>query len=167
MSAVQTEPATATITLGDVAATTRFAHRCAAKARRGDVVALSGGLGTGKTTFARGFVNAVADREGAPREEVPSPTFTLVQVYEFPENTVFHFDLYRLEGPAETVELGVEEAFADGISLIEWPDRLATGLPSDRLELSFDFGDLPDARRCDVRGFGSWASRTADLLPDG
>ena len=156
-----------TVTLGDVAATNAFAGKCASIARAGDVFALAGALGVGKTTFARAFVNAMADREGAPPEEVPSPTFTLVQLYEFGSETVYHFDLYRIESEADAMELGIDEAFADGISLIEWPEKLGGYLPSDRVELSFDFGDDSDQRLCRVRGYGAWSARAAELLPDG
>src|SRR5258708_24955199 len=95
--------------LPDVAATAALAGRVAPLARRGDVVALSGALGSGKTTFARAFVAARAGRA----LEVPSPTFTLVQTYELPTGAIWHFDLYRLERPDDAIELGIDEAFAD------------------------------------------------------
>src|SRR5437016_9040493 len=105
------------VDLPDEAATAAFAARISALAEIGDVIALKGELGAGKTSFARAFIRA---RGGA--EEVPSPTFTLVQLYELGDATVWHFDGYRLRHPEEAWELGIEDAFCDGISLIEWPE---------------------------------------------
>src|SRR5579871_3208575 len=113
--------------LPDPTATARLAAGVAPLARIGDVVALHGALGSGKTSFARAFVAARAGRV----IEVPSPTFTLVQTYDLPNGPVWHFDLYRLERPDDAIELGIDEAFADAISLIEWPERLGALLPAD------------------------------------
>src|ERR1043165_7946856 len=110
--------------LPDERATASLAARLAALARPGDVIALNGELGAGKTSFARAFIRA----RGAD-EDVPSPTFTLAQAYELPDATVWHFDCYRLRDPEEAWELGIEDAFREGISLIEWPERLGTLLP--------------------------------------
>ena len=120
------------IALADEAATTRLATRLAALVRPGDVLALSGGLGAGKTTFARAFLRA---RAGDPALEVPSPTFTLVQAYDLPGGAVWHLDLYRLSDPSEVWELGIEEALADAILLVEWPER-APGRWPDALALT-------------------------------
>ena len=137
----------------DPAATDRLAAAVAALARPGDVILLKGDLGTGKTHFSRGFIMARAGRVF----DVPSPTFTLVQTYELPGGAVWHFDLYRLERPQDAAELGIDDAFADGISLVEWPDRLAGALPADRLEITLTYGDTPDERRVTLSGFGRWA----------
>jgi tRNA threonylcarbamoyladenosine biosynthesis protein TsaE len=137
--------------LADEAATARLAAEVAARARAGDVIALAGPLGAGKTAFARAFIRALGGTE-----EVPSPTFTLVQTYPLTA-TVWHFDLFRLEAPAEAWELGIEEAFADGISLIEWPERLGALLPEDRLEVILSFAE--PGRRARLVGRGSWAGR--------
>src|ERR1700688_5301802 len=115
------------IELPDDAATAALAAHIAALARPGDVIALKGELGAGKTSFARAFIRA---RGGD--ETVPSPTFTLVQVYDLPDGAVWHFDLYRLRQPGDAWELGIEDAFRDGISLIEWPERLGTVLSALR-----------------------------------
>ena len=153
------------VELADEAATAALAAKVAASARPGDVFALSGPLGSGKTVFARAFINA---RAGAP-QEVPSPTFTLVQCYAFAngEETipVNHFDLFRIEDVDETTELGMDDAFAGGISLIEWPDRLGARLPADRLDVSFDQGPSADSRLASLAGHGSWKARLEKLVP--
>ncbi len=161
-----TLPTPIMVELADEAATAALAARVAARARPGDVFALSGPLGSGKTVFARAFINA---RTRTP-EEVPSPTFTLVQGYEFPNGDgaipVYHFDLFRIEDADETAELGMEDAFALGISLIEWPDRLGARLPADRLEVFLDQGPSPDSRLASLAGHGSWKARLETLGPE-
>ena len=160
-------PAPITVELADERATAALARKLAALARAGDVLALSGGLGTGKTVFARAFVNA---RLGKP-EEVPSPTFTLVQAYETPGDaraggdavTIYHFDLFRVENAAEARELGMDDAFAEGISLIEWPERLNGALPEDRIEITFAQGSAPDSRLASIVALGSWRARAAAI----
>ncbi len=148
--------------LPDEAATVSLAGRIAPLARPGDVLALWGDLGTGKTVFARAFVRG----RGAPAEEVPSPTFTLVQVYEPGPGfagAVHHFDLFRLTAAEEAYELDIEEAFADGVSLIEWPGRLGRLLPAVRLDITLTQGSAPDTRRVVLEGRGSWASRLEEI----
>lgn len=126
-----TQLETITIELAGLKATRELAQNLARVAKPGDVIALSGDLGTGKTTFARDFIRALTD----PEEDVPSPTFTLVQTYEGDSGEIWHFDMYRLERPEEVFELGLEDALVDGISLIEWPDRMGTYIPRDRLDI--------------------------------
>jgi len=108
------------IALPDEAATTALGAAIAPHLRRGDVVYLTGDLGMGKSTLARGLIRALT----CPDQEVPSPTFTLVQSYDTPAFELLHLDLYRLEDPHETLELGLDDALNDGVLLIEWPDRL-------------------------------------------
>jgi tRNA threonylcarbamoyladenosine biosynthesis protein TsaE len=144
--------------LEDEAATAALAGRVAQLARASDVLALAGDLGTGKTVFARAFIRAL---EGD--EEVPSPTFTLVQAYDAPAFTVYHFDLYRLESPDEAYELGIEDAFAEGVSLIEWPDRLGSLLPKERLDVALFQGAAETWRRAVLTGYGSWSVRLKEL----
>ena len=151
----------ATIDLADENATAALAARLAALARPGDVIALKGELGAGKTSFARAFIRA---RGGD--EDVPSPTFTLVQHYDLPGGAVWHFDLYRLRTAEEAWELGIEEAFADGVALIEWPERLGVLLPARRLLVELDFAGGPDARRATLSGSGDWAPRLAALAAE-
>lgn len=147
--------------LADEAATDALARAVAALARPGDVIALWGDLGAGKTCFARSFITALS----GSIEDVPSPTFTLVQTYDTPAGAVWHFDLYRLEAPDEALELGLEEALAGGICLIEWPDRLGTLLPRDRLDVALEFGATESARRARLTGYGSWAARVERVDP--
>ena len=78
---------------------------------------------------------------------MPSPTFTLAQTYDFHSGTIWHFDLYRLEEAEDALELGIEDAFAEGISLIEWPERLGAWLPAGRLTVALSAGPAPEARR--------------------
>ena len=135
-----------------------LAARLAPLLRRGDVVALSGDLGAGKTSFARALLRALGHKG-----EVPSPTFTLAQSYELDPCPVWHFDLYRLTSADEALEIGIEETFADAISLIEWPEILGALLPANRLDIRFDFADSGESRRVALTGRGSWAPRLAGL----
>jgi len=102
--------------------------------RAGDIIALAGGLGAGKTTLARGLVQSVL-----PHEIVPSPTYTLVQTYELKDFTLWHCDLYRLEHHDEAYELGLMDALGEDVCLLEWPDRLGPLLPKDALKIEIAF----------------------------
>jgi tRNA threonylcarbamoyladenosine biosynthesis protein TsaE len=127
------------ISLPDEAATLALGRRLAALVASGDVIALWGGLGAGKTTLARGFVAGLAARAGLAPEEVPSPSFPLVEVYELGEFVLWHFDLYRIEDPA-----------GGGITLIEWPERAGDFLPEARLDIHLEWDGA--GRRARVRG---------------
>jgi tRNA threonylcarbamoyladenosine biosynthesis protein TsaE len=143
---------TLTIALPDEAATAALGARLGDVARGGDVIALDGDLGAGKTTLARGLIRS----QLGPETEAPSPTFTLVQTYPGPRFPIWHFDLYRLENPGEARELGLEEA-VDGLCLIEWPERLGRYLPSARLEVRLSLeGSGRIARLVD---FDDWSTR--------
>jgi tRNA threonylcarbamoyladenosine biosynthesis protein TsaE len=145
--------------LPDEPATAALAAQIAALARPGDVIALKGELGAGKTSFARAFIHARAGRD----EIVPSPTFTLLQAYDFPDVTIWHFDCFRLRDPEEAWELGIEDAFRDGVSLIEWPERLGSLLPARRLQITLLPGAAPEARRALMDPGPDWAARLAPL----
>jgi len=153
----------AILNLATEADTDALARRLAGMCGRGDMMALVGTLGMGKSVFARAFIRQLT----APDEEVPSPTFTLVQVYEADRNPVYHFDLYRVKVADEVIELGFEDACEDGIVLVEWPDRLGPYLPSDRLQVSFFQGAAENARRVELTGFGYWQARMTDAFLDG
>lgn len=128
--------------------------------RQGDVVALRGPLGAGKTTLARGLISARAETP----EEVVSPTFTLVQVYDAPDGPIWHFDLYRLSDMRDILELGWDEALSGGISLVEWPERLGPLLPSARLDVVLSAAGAE--RRARIHGGAQWAERIADMRHD-
>ena len=147
------------LTLPNPAATERLAAIIAAEARPGDAILLSGDLGAGKTHFARAFINALSKAA----EEVPSPTFTLMQSYavtiEGRPVEIAHFDLYRLKSPEETLELGIEEAFAEGIALVEWPDRLGALRPKHALDLRLEIARDGETRRATLQGTADWGPR--------
>jgi len=145
--------------LADEAATVTLGRQLAALARVGDVIALHGTLGMGKSTLARAFVRALT----AEDEDVPSPTFTLVQMYEGASGDLWHFDLYRLDKPEDAFELGIEDALADGISLIEWPERLGRLMPRERLEIHLHPGGKTTSRKAELVSHGQWDDRLKDL----
>ena len=147
----------------DEAATLEIAATQAAWLEPGDFVGLTGDLGAGKTTFARGLIRALT---GVRDLEAPSPTFTLMQVYDAPRGPVVHADFYRLRGPRELENLGWEEAVADAIAVVEWPERVAEALPPDRLEVEirFDPGKGPDYRLLILRGIGGVGRRLSLAL---
>jgi tRNA threonylcarbamoyladenosine biosynthesis protein TsaE len=141
------------IDLTDEVATARLAARIAGAARARDTIALAGPLGSGKTSFARAFIRAL----GKGDEEVPSPTFTLVETYRFPgKPPIWHFDLYRLEAPDDVYELGIEDAWTDGICLIEWPERITALLPRERLDIGLAPGSTPSGRRATITTSPRW-----------
>jgi len=124
-------------------------RRLAGHLRPGMLVALTGGLGAGKSTLARAIVRALAQNETL---DVPSPTFTLVQTYETPGGTLHHFDLYRLKTAEDIFDLGWDEARGD-IMLVEWPDRAGPYLPADAVEITIEQG-AADARIVTIAGGG-------------
>lgn len=150
------DPFSQFIPLPDEAATGRLAQRLGSRLRPGDLVALRGDLGAGKTALSRALIRSVTE----PDAEVPSPTFTLVQVYDTSIGPLWHFDLYRLSGPDEVIELGWDDARAEAVILVEWPDRLGPLLPADRVEVELAH-DGPDARRATLTGHGALAARLA------
>lgn len=123
---------TATLHLPDAEATEALGRRLASLARPGDVILLDGPIGAGKSCLARAFIRARLGRE----EEVPSPTFTLVQVYEDKAGEIWHADLYRLTHTDEVWELGLDDAFTNAICLVEWPARLGPHVPPDALRIA-------------------------------
>ena len=129
--------------------------------RAGDVVLLTGDVGAGKTHFARALIQSLLETP----EDVPSPTFTLVQTYDTPAGELWHADLYRLTHISEIEELGLTEAFENDICLVEWPDRLGPLAPDQALSLTFEPGETEEARHmtCHWTNPG-WTDRLASWL---
>lgn len=148
------------LALSDADATAALGAALAPRLGRGDILTLAGDLGAGKTTLARGLIGALG-HVGA----VPSPTFTLVQQYETEPVPVWHFDLYRIGHPDEVIELGYDEACAEGIVLIEWAERLGPVLPSARLEVALDYAEAGQARVARLSGSAAWLERLQDVRP--
>ncbi|MET0532074.1 MAG: tRNA (adenosine(37)-N6)-threonylcarbamoyltransferase complex ATPase subunit type 1 TsaE [Microvirga sp.] len=150
------------VTLPDHASTEDFARVLSEELKPGDLVTLSGGLGAGKTTLARALVRVLA---GDSELEVPSPTFTLMQVYDGSLFPVVHADFYRLSGGYELVELGWEEMTDSAVTLVEWPERADDGLKSERLDIHLDFapGGGGNGRVAMLTGTGGFASRLQRL----
>ncbi|GGE32712.1 bifunctional tRNA (adenosine(37)-N6)-threonylcarbamoyltransferase complex ATPase subunit type 1 TsaE/phosphotransferase [Agaricicola taiwanensis] len=138
------------------------ASRMAEAFQPGDLIALHGDLGTGKSTFARAAIRALADD---PRLEVPSPTYTIIQTYETRKGMVTHADLYRVSGLDEIEALGWDEISEHAIALVEWPERLGT-LPADRLDVEISLAPErgAEARNVVLIGHGAWAPRLARTL---
>jgi len=143
--------------LPDAAATAALGARIGAALRPGDTVFLRGPLGAGKTTLARGAVAAWMRED----EEVPSPTYTLVQIYDGPRGALWHADLYRLKNVAEAEEIGLLDALGREACLIEWPERLGAAAPRDRLEV--DLRVIDAARKARLSGFGAWGGRVHEF----
>ena len=148
------------ILLADAEATTALGAAIAPMLKPGEAVLLYGPLGMGKSTLARGLIRALT----TPDEDVPSPTFTLVQFYES-EPPVAHFDLYRLTRPEEALEIGLDEALDVGCVVIEWPERLgedlAAWLGPDRLSVTL--AEAGAGRVASVSGVGAWESKLKNL----
>jgi tRNA threonylcarbamoyladenosine biosynthesis protein TsaE len=148
------------VSLADAEATARLGAVIAGLLEPGETVLLYGPLGMGKSTLARGLVRATT----TPDEDVPSPTFTLVQFYEGAP-PVAHFDLYRLTRPEEASEIGLDEALDEGCAVIEWPERLGDDpgawLGPDRLSVTL--AEDSDARVATVSGVGRWEEKLKDL----
>ncbi len=127
----------------DEASMLGFAAAQAAWLEPGDFVGLTGDLGAGKTTFARGLIRALVE---APDLEAPSPTFTLMQVYEAPRGPVVHADFYRLRSALELDNIGWDEALIGAIAIVEWPERVGAALPADRLDVTIRIRSGPRPR---------------------
>jgi tRNA threonylcarbamoyladenosine biosynthesis protein TsaE len=143
--------------LADEDATAALAAQIAARLQAGDTLLLEGEIGAGKSAFARALIRARLGR----MEDVPSPTFTIVQTYEDQAADIWHCDLYRLTHPDEALELGLDEAFESAICLIEWPDRLGDAAPLSALTLSFVA--QTDGHHVTISGPDPWPERLEGL----
>ena len=139
--------------------TAALAQRIAPLLQAGDTLLLSGSIGAGKSYFARALIRA---RLGNDTEEVPSPSFTLVQTYQAADVEIWHCDLYRLTTVQDVWELGLDEAFVRAICLIEWPDRLGDMAPETALEMTFAAAD--GHHLLTLRGAEAWAERLEGVL---
>jgi N-acetylmuramate 1-kinase len=146
------------VALPDEHATARLAVDIANALEPGDLVTLSGDIGAGKTTFARALIRYLAKD---PAIEVPSPTFTLMQVYELPQFPLVHADLFRLSGSAELAELGFDDLPEGAVVLVEWPDRAAGFLPADRIDVALTLAPKLklEFRHARVTGYGKLGPR--------
>lgn len=133
-----------------------LARRIGAALRPGHVILMEGPVGAGKTHFARALIQSLL----IDPEDVPSPTFTLVQTYDGRTGEIWHTDLYRLTSPDDVIELGVDDAFDTAIVLVEWPDRLGELTPPNALTLTFA-PQTDETRRITARGPAFWD----DILP--
>ena len=145
------------IVLPDAAATHALGARLGARLAAGDVVCLGGNLGAGKTTLARGAIEAWTGE----REEAPSPTYTLVQTYEGDRGELWHVDLYRLKRPEDAWELGLEDAFSIAACLIEWPERLGRQLPRNRLDI--ELTPRGEGRAASLTAHGAWREKLGTI----
>ncbi len=119
-----------------------LAHKIAPYLLLGDVLLLEGPIGAGKSFFARSLILSLLSEP----EDIPSPTFTLVQTYESLNFDIWHCDLYRLATPYEVQELGLEDAFETALCIVEWPDRLAELTPNSALTISLNLTSIPNER---------------------
>lgn len=151
------------IPLNDPDETTALARQIGAYLGAGDCLLLSGDVGAGKTHFARALIQSLL----SAAEDVPSPTFTLVQVYDASSGLeIWHADLYRLSDPSEVEELGLTEAMEQAICLIEWPDRLATLRPEDALDITLTATDVEDHRILTANWSDpKWDAKLTDWIP--
>ncbi|MFM9972953.1 MAG: tRNA (adenosine(37)-N6)-threonylcarbamoyltransferase complex ATPase subunit type 1 TsaE [Beijerinckiaceae bacterium] len=150
------------IDLPDIHSTERFARDISVELGPDTLVTLTGDLGSGKTTFARALIRSLS---GDPELEVPSPTFTLMQVYDAPKFKIVHCDLYRIAAPEELIELGWDENADGALVIVEWADRAGDALSPDRLDIGFilEPEEGPEYRVAVVTGYGTWSQRVGTM----
>lgn len=135
-----------TVSLNNETDMLAFGAKLIGQLSAGQTVCLTGGLGAGKTTLARGMIQSVLGDI-----EVPSPTYTLVQTYDMSDFELWHCDMYRLEKPEDGYELGLIDAFEEALCLIEWPDKLGDLIPEDALSIDIQFDG--EGRKVTLKGF--------------
>ena len=158
MAPQRTQTAVWQIALPDEAATAALAIELTHWLKPGDLLTLSGDLGAGKTAFARALVRSLT---GDAELEVPSPTFTLMQIYDGLDFPIVHADLYRIRAPEELEELGWDEAGDGALVLVEWPDRAGAFLRADRLDLAFSLEPEQGPNFRNANSYGLWQLRVA------
>lgn len=141
--------------LSNINKTCEFAEKLAKFVKAGDVIAFSGDLGVGKTTFIQAFIKSLATED----IEVTSPTFNLLHIYNLSQFEIWHYDLYRINNIEEVYELGIEDSFHYAVTLIEWPEIINNIIPEDRLEIELFFGDSEFSREIKLKAYGIWKNK--------
>ncbi|MCI8616695.1 MAG: tRNA (adenosine(37)-N6)-threonylcarbamoyltransferase complex ATPase subunit type 1 TsaE [Clostridia bacterium] len=140
--------------------TKQFAKSFASKLNNGDIIVLSGDLGSGKTKFTEGFLSYF-DLE----DEISSPTFTIVNEYKKNDTNIYHFDVYRLEDSSEFYAIGGEEYFENGICIIEWGELIEDALPKNYIKISFSRNyENENSRILDIQSIGNKYDELVDSL---
>jgi tRNA threonylcarbamoyl adenosine modification protein YjeE len=147
--------------LPDAHATDRLGRALARALGAGDTLLLSGHVGAGKSHLARALIRDALARAGLPQEDIPSPSYTLVQTYTLGDVDILHADLYRLGAPEDAIELGLDEAFGRDLCLVEWPDRLGALAPAEALHL--DLAAQGEGRVARLSGPARWATCAAEI----
>ena len=163
MTRAETPILETTFVLPSPMATDTLAERIAEVLEPGDTILIDGPIGAGKSHFCRAAIRHLLDRDGR-QEDIPSPTFTLVQTYETGAGEVWHSDLYRLTDVSQVLELGLEEAFSSAIVLVEWPDRLGPLAPRDALRISLAPTEEAEARRVTLSASGARWRKLAGIV---
>ncbi len=148
-----------TLNITDIARTADIAGQLSYLSEKGEVIELVGDLGAGKTTFARYFINSLCGSD----QQVTSPTFNIVQIYDAVNFPIWHFDLYRLKDASELEEIGLYQAFDEALCLIEWPEIIDDILPEDRLLVKIHLEN--DKRNVVLEGFGKWKEKLGKIRP--
>ena len=152
-----------TFYLEDLKASRAFAEKLATYLKTGDIVTFEGTLGAGKTEFCRALIHSIGYNE-----DVPSPTFSLLQTYEpalddYETPAVWHLDLYRLENSEDVLELGIEDGFETAITLIEWPDKMGSYLPEEHLKVTLFMAEHEGARHIELSCTDYWLPKLKDF----
>lgn len=141
----------------------RITKKIASKIKSNDYIMLYGELGSGKTTFARSFINGLQKKNKVKETNVLSPTFNLLYEYDVKSWKIMHFDLYRLQNIKEIDELNILEGSKNKISIIEWPEKIPN-MPDNRIEINFIFSSKDNFRKLDFKGYGRWNNFNIDAI---
>jgi tRNA threonylcarbamoyladenosine biosynthesis protein TsaE len=140
------------INIDSLASLKTLAGKIASLANIGDIILLKGELGSGKTSFAKYFINSISKHD----QNVTSPTFNILQIYDCENFSAWHYDFYRIETEEEIVNLGLDDAFSNGVSIIEWPEKIRSFLPQASLEIHFSFTEKHNSRLLTISGSEKW-----------